>query len=223
VVYDPALDGIGFSIYNRDGSRAEISGNGMAGLGALLFYQGAFSSRIRIHTAVGPRSVQLVERQSERRFRLQVEIGTPDFSPRPHFPFLKPGMTVYRWKEWVLHPVAVGNPHAVIILDEYPGAGALDALGDEISRLDIFPDGVNVEFVRDIRDNRCRIHFFERGAGRTPLSSTGSAAVFAVLDRGKKITGPLTLTGLKPPVCIFRKKSIYIENTTEILYKCKRP
>lgn len=223
VVYEPTDQGAGFTVYNRDGSPAEISGNGMAGLGALLFYQGMFQNRVRIQTEVGPRRVVLKERLDDRRFRLQVEVGIPDFSPRTHFPFLAPGSTSFTWKQWRLYPVAVGNPHVVILLDRFPGVTEANTLGEEISGLNLFPRGVNVEFVWDIRNHRCRAHFHERGAGQTAFSATGSAAVFAVLQREKGITGLLTLTGLEPPVSIYRKNAIYIENTTEILYKCRQP
>ena len=47
----------------------------------------------------------------------------------------------------------------------------------------MFPKRVNVEFVEPTADGHCRVFFYERGVGPTLASSTGSAAVFAVLRR----------------------------------------
>ena len=171
-----------FRIFNRDGSEAELSGNGMAGLAAVLFQRRLGVSPLTLHAAIGSRQVELLGRDGAV-FQLAVEIGRPDFANREFFPFLKqatgPGMIA----GMEFHPVSVGNPHAVVICREMPEVEQLAAMGKEIEGHAMFPKRVNVEFVRPVGPGSCQVFFYERGVGPTLASSTGSAAVFAVLRR----------------------------------------
>ena len=171
-----------FAIFNRDGSEAELSGNGMAGLAAVLFQRRLGVSPLALHAAIGSRQVELLGRDGAV-FQLAVEIGIPDFANREFFPFLRetigPGMI----DGMEFHPVSVGNPHAVVICREMPDDEHLAALGKKIEGHPMFPKRVNVEFVHPCGPEACRVYFYERGVGPTLASSTGSAAVFAVLRR----------------------------------------
>lgn len=171
-----------FRIFNRDGSEAELSGNGMAGLAAVLFQRRLGVSPLALHAAIGSRQVELLGWDGAI-FQLAVEIGRPDFANREFFPFLKqatgPGMIA----GLEFHPVSVGNPHAVVICREMPDRARLAALGKEIEGHAMFPKRVNVEFVHPGGPDTCQVFFYERGVGPTLASSTGSAAVFAVLRR----------------------------------------
>ncbi len=77
---------INFEIFNRDGGEAELSGNGMAGLAAVLFQRRLAPSPLVLHAAIGTRRVELLDRRGPV-FQLNVEIGRPDFSQPPIFPF----------------------------------------------------------------------------------------------------------------------------------------
>jgi len=76
--------------------------------------------------------------------------------------------------------VDVGNPHAVVVLDDVAAAGPL-IQAPSISPPDAFPDGVNVEFVTRIGPRSFQMRVFERGAGETPSCGTGICAAAAVL------------------------------------------
>ena len=71
-------------------------------------------------------------------------------------------------------PVSTGNPHFVIFVDEFPNDWQL--LASEIQRSSRFRQGVNVEFVKVEGKHDLRARFFERGAGETRSSGTGSCA-----------------------------------------------
>ncbi|HEX7501881.1 MAG TPA: diaminopimelate epimerase, partial [Acidobacteriota bacterium] len=182
VFYKPLKKNVRFQIFNRDGGEAELSGNGMAGLSAVLFQRRLAVSPLTLHAAVGSRQVELLGREGAV-FQLAVEIGLPDFANREFFPFLKetPGSCKIAGLEF--HAVSVGNPHAVVICREMPPGEQLAALGKKIEGHPMFPKRVNVEFVRLGGDQSCRVYFYERGVGPTQASLTGSAAVFAVLRR----------------------------------------
>ena len=78
--------GTEFRIFNRDGGEAELSGNGMAGLAAVLLQRRLTASPLTLHAAVGSRRVELLGRDGAV-FQLNVEIGRPDFADRGFFPF----------------------------------------------------------------------------------------------------------------------------------------
>jgi diaminopimelate epimerase len=209
--------GVDFNIFNRDGSEAELSGNGMAGLTALLFYleeAGPDARRVVLHTKVGQRTHRLLQRQGQR-FLLDIEIGAADFGAAAFFPFLEPGTLSYTFGGLTFYPVSVGNPHAVVLLDEDMDDETLARMGRKLEQADIFPRHTNVDFV--IRtEEHFRVFFYERGVGPTLASSTGSAAVFAVLRKIGEISDSLTLpSGTK----ISGKSTISIESSVEIVYK----
>jgi diaminopimelate epimerase len=194
VFYRPQAQGARFAIHNRDGGAAELSGNGMAGLAAVLLQRRLARSPLNLQAAIGRRRVTLTRRQGPL-FLLDVEIGVPDFAARGFFPFLREpqgrrplggpgqGQDSYRAAGVEFHPVSVGNPHAVVVYRQMPAAATLAALGKKLESHPLFPKRVNVEFVCFTSAQDCRVYFYERGVGPTQASSTGSAAVFAVLRR----------------------------------------
>ncbi len=209
----------GFEIFNRDGTEAELSGNGMAGLSALLNYLEKSGDTIKLQTRTGPKTHQILEKNSNR-FKLKIEIGVPDFQNRTFFPFLEAGTNGYSHNGTAFYPVSVGNPHVVVLFDEAPEDDALELLGKNLESADIFPQKTNVEFVSGITDNRCRVYYYERGVGKTLSSSTGSAAVFAVLQKLGRINTSLVIDASGEQIKICGNRSVYIENSTKIVYKC---
>lgn len=232
-----------FEIFNRDGSEAELSGNGMAGLAALLFYLNKSNRKIThnlhnqviLNTKVGIKRITYLYHE-DNRYRLKVEIGEPDFHNKTFFPFLekeenKPG---FDYQGITFYPVSLGNPHAVVVLEETAPGKELARLGMLLEKAEIFPSGTNVELVVPTGTGRLnyetgehfRIFFYERGVGPTQSSSTGSAAVFAVLQKLRLINQSLTIPiDSQCPGCpgeainVFGKQTVYIENSTEIVYK----
>jgi diaminopimelate epimerase len=215
-----------FEIFNRDGSQAELSGNGMAGLSALLFYLHKFENRVVLHTKVGTRRHELVERK-ENTFRLKIEIGEADFSRKDFFPFLQEDRVCYEHQGIMFHPVSVGNPHVVVIPEKEKSGREMISIGKMLENADIFPRKTNVEFVLksppDLSPGSSganyRVFYYERGVGPTQSSATGSAAVFAVLQKLGEVQNRLTIGTPSEGLNVFGKKQIFIENFTKIVYK----
>ena len=182
VYYSVGKGKVGFRIFNRDGGEAELSGNGMAGLAAVLFQRRLAVSPLVLQAGVGCRRVVLLER-SGPVFSLDVEIGNPDFVARSFFPFLDGRQGAYDAAGVEFHPVSVGNPHAVVLCRKLPAVARMASLGRALEGHPLFPKRVNVEFVQALDQENCRVYFYERGVGPTQASSTGSAAVFAVMRR----------------------------------------
>jgi len=207
-----------FEIFNQDGSEAELSGNGMAGLSALLFYLNKFKDQVTLNTRVGQKTHQLIQRK-KNNFKLKIEIGEPDFYNTVFFPFLTKKKIEYTYKTIRFYPVSLGNPHAVVLLDRKLPDERLNKMGELLESANIFPQKTNVELVVFKNEENCQPFYFERGVGRTLSSSTGSAAVFAVLQKLKFIQSQLLVDTPEGKIKIYGKRSVYIENFTKIVYK----
>ena len=205
-----------FEIFNRDGGAAELSGNGMAGLAAVLFQRRLASSPLILHAAIGRRQVDLLARRGPV-FQLMVEIGRPDFSDRRFFPFLQDKQDRYAADGLEFYPVAVGNPHAVVICLDALTPERLESLGKKLESHPLFPKRVNVEFVYCRDAENCRVFFYERGVGPTLASSTGSAAVFAVLRHLGKLGDHLAIDCGAEKIRVSWKQGIFIHNFTRLV------
>jgi len=217
---------VDFEIFNKNGTEAELSGNGMAGCSALLFYLNHFKQNIILNTKVGKRSITLLTKH-KNQFRLEVEIGEPDFENKTFFPFLKKNKLDYIYDKIKFYPVSVGNPHIVVILKDNLLEKKLITISKKLENAAIFPQKTNIEFILipDIKrfdfekDEDFKVFFYERGVGKTIFSSTGSCAVFSVLNQLKLIHNKLTINTSFNKIKIYYKKNIYIENITKIVYK----
>jgi diaminopimelate epimerase len=186
-------------IFNADGSRAEMSGNGTRCLAAYLAHCGKIQSpMIRIRTVSGIRVFALKGREN-RTYTFENSMGIPEIRPDKipvrhgsacealiDFP-LDLGSEALR-----VTVCSMGNPHCSTFwpdVDEAP----VQTLGPELERHALFPNRTNVEFIQ-VRDRHClRVRFWERGVGATMSSGTGSsaAAVAAILNR--LVESPVTV------------------------------
>jgi len=222
IIYSRKKNKTSFSIYNRDGSRAELSGNGMSGLGALLFLNDEKVDELTLETDVGIRTIKKVRREGNI-FRLNVEIGKPDFWNMRFFPFLEKDRLEYEACGVKFFPVSMGNPHVVILIKKNTNIFDYSQKGKELENASIFPERTNIEFVLvdNIKDGNCLAdpQFFERGVGTTSTSSTGSAAIFAVLRRLGLVKDKLLIKTSGSNLLLSGKDSVFIENNTKIVYK----
>ena len=217
-----------FQIHNRDGGEAELSGNGLAGLAAVLFQRRLASSPLIIHTAIGKRRVELLARRGPV-FQLNVEIGRPDFSNHNFFPFLKDKQDNYVIDGLEFYPVSVGNPHGVFLCRDRPDRKQLAALWKKLEIHPMFPWRINVEFVffsaaehpingtAALSPASCQVFFYERGVGPTLASSTGSAAVFAILRRLGKVHDRLVINCGPEKINVSWNRGIFIHNFTRLV------
>ncbi len=204
----PEADGgpFGFRIVNADGSEAGMSGNGLRSLAAMLCSDFSEAGRtfapgdvLAFRTGAGPRRITLRERRGGA-FLFLLEMGRPSFSAadipmRPDLAGTAEGRAVFLGPApggWAppgcpgvtVTALSVGNPNAVVRLDTFDGL-PLDTVGPWIENHPAFPERINVEFVRVTERHRLEARFWERGAGPTRASGTGSAsAAAAALEMG---------------------------------------
>src|SRR5882762_790922 len=155
-------------LINADGSPAEFSGNGTRCVAAHWFSgikADQKMDRVLIRTDAGLKISNLI-RRVDPEFEFETEMG-PATVESPLSLRLKDGPV-----QGI--PVSTGNPHYVIFVDNFPPSWQQQ--GAEISAHAHFPQGVNVELVKVISEKTIEIRIYERGAGATQSSGTGSCA-----------------------------------------------
>ena len=161
-------------LVNSDGSLAEISGNGTRCVAAYVCAMQE-KDRISILTGAGIKICALTSRR-DCEYEFETEMGKAGVQPELALKLLAGEVRGI--------PVSMGNPHYVIFVPEF--ARNWQAQAAEIQKLAQFPQGVNVEFVVVDSKFDLRVHFFERGAGETRSSGTGScAAAAAAISAGR--------------------------------------
>jgi diaminopimelate epimerase len=197
-------------LFNADGSEAEISGNGTRCVAALLVNVGRAVDQVTIQTGAGPKHLRLLQREG-RRFTFEMNMGLPVFEAaeiRASIP-LKAGPQ----EVTILN---VGNPQCAVFVDSFPGNW--ETLGAEIEGHARFPRRTNVSLVRVIDRHTIEARFYERGAGVTLSSGTGStgAAVSAILR--KVAESPVTIhTAAGESLQLRWDDAVYLTGPAEII------
>jgi diaminopimelate epimerase len=169
-------------LINADGSFAELSGNGTRCVAAHLVACGG-AEELLIATDAGSRRCELTER-SGNRFDFLTGMGVPVVDAPLE---IELGEVHYRGV-----PVSMGNPHFVIFVEEFPANWQKDSQLIQ-ARADLFPAGINVEWVRLDNAAEIAIRIYERGAGETHSSGTGSSASAAAAIATRYCSAKLTV------------------------------
>lgn len=194
-------------LFNSDGSEAEISGNGTRCAAAFLIRQGHNDPMIRIRTAAGTKTLRLLERDGNR-FRFEMNMGAPEVIDEKFMLPLPPGL-----REVML--LWVGNPQCAMAVESFDFDWR--ALGAEIERHPHFPNRTNVSFWRARDEHTLEVLFWERGAGETMSSGTGSTGAFAAAIRRSAIQSPATVITPAGPLQLRWDGEIYLEGPAEIV------
>ncbi|MER5783502.1 diaminopimelate epimerase [Streptomyces mobaraensis] len=162
---------------NSDGSVAEMCGNGVRVFARYLQRAGFVEAGdLAVATRAGVR-------------RAHIAKDGPDGEPGPvtvsmgraALPDGEVTVTVGD-RSWPARNVNMGNPHAVLFVEDLAHAGKLDD-APAVSPADAYPDGVNVEFVVDRGPRHVALRVHERGSGETRSCGTGACAVMVATAR----------------------------------------
>ena len=162
-------------LFNPDGGEVEMSGNGTRCAAAFLIDSGVEKSDITILTGAGLKKLNVLEVDG-LKFSFEMNMGCPKWSAEDLHHTLAVGS-----EQFDCTILNVGNPQCAVFVSDF----SLDwrAAGAAIERHPYFPNRTNVSFVRKADGHTIDVRFFERGAGETMSSGTGStgAAAAAVL------------------------------------------
>lgn len=188
-----------YRIFNADGTEVSQCGNGARCFASFVQARKlSFKQRLRVETASG-----IITLSTDRYGWVQVDMGKPKFEPA-QIPFTPQAITKignsYRLNvngtPIELYIVNMGNPHAVIKVDDVL-ATDVDKLGQAIESHPAFPERVNVGFLQIANQRHIRLRVYERGVGETQACGTGACAAVVVgiregwLDEGANIRAQL--------------------------------
>ncbi len=175
-------------LFNSDGSEPELSGNGTRCAAALLASAHEGKTEFRIRTGAGVKHLRLISR-TDGEFEFEMDMG------RIRVVSLH---TTVQGRDAVL--VDAGNPQCAIPVNNFDFDWR--AAGAAIERDPAFPNRTNVSFVRRAGEHTIDVRFWERGAGETNSSGTGSTgAAVAAVARGL-VQSPITVqTPAGPLAC----------------------
>lgn len=158
-------------LFNSDGSEPELSGNGTRCAAALLALARPDAREFHIRTGAGIKELRLISR-GERDFEFEMNMGP--------IRVLEPAAIVQGYDAVIVN---AGNPQCVFPVSDFNfDWRAVGAAAEKDPR---FPNRTNVSFVRKVDRHSIEARFWERGAGETNSSGTGSAgAAAAAIARG---------------------------------------
>ena len=168
-----------YRIFNADGGEVEQCGNGARCFARFVHDQGLCDkTALRVATRAG-----VLELRQEADGQVTVDMGVPEFEPA-RIPFTAAARaTTYRLDtelgEVSFGAVALGNPHAVLQVDD-PDQAPVATLGPLLESHPDFPRRVNVGFLGVVDRGHVRLRVFERGVGETQACGSGACAAVVV-------------------------------------------
>ena len=168
-----------YRIFNSDGTEVSQCGNGARCVAVYLKNKGIVEkNNIKAETKSSQLILTIDDNDS-----VTVNMGVPKFDP-VNIPLdvdkksenysLKLGK-----EEIVFGAISIGNPHAVIIVDDVDLA-SVKTIGDFLQKNGMFPEGVNVGFVQILDRKNIKLRVYERGVGETLACGSGACAAVAV-------------------------------------------
>jgi diaminopimelate epimerase len=162
----PDVD-IAMDLYNSDGSRAEMSGNGIRCFAqAVASARNMPSGQLAVGTAAGIRVVEIESSPDPDTLLVAVDMGAAKAGP-PVDPELAGVLPRHATAD-------LGNPHLVVLTDGVPRGDALVERGRAAEAH--FAEGINVEFIEPRGRDHLDLTVWERGAGVTEACGTGACA-----------------------------------------------
>ena len=209
ILYEPASDGASMRLFNADGSRSEVSGNGVRGLAALLLRDDARQDvSIAIHSEGGLKHLVRTGRDGSRQ-TFRAAMGLP--ADLREVDVTAAGEAVR------LAVMTFGNPQCVA-LGPLPDEARFERLGPALERHAIFPERSNVEFAHVEAPGRVRILIWERGVGPTMSSGTGScASLIAAASFGGAVRDAEVIAPGGSQRVEWREDSVYLTGWAEVL------
>lgn len=203
-------------MYNADGSRAEMCGNGIRCVGKYV-YDNGLTDRITLSVISAGKTKYLDLSVEDGKVKsVTVNMGEPEFTPS-EIPVISDQAIVLdepitvNGQEYRMTCVSMGNPHAVVFMDDVSGL-EIEKVGPYFENHERFPKRINTEFVKIIDRNHVEMRVWERGTGETLACGTGCCAtVAACIVNGRTnhkvavrvLGGEIVIDWVKKENCIY--------------------
>lgn len=174
-------------MYNADGSQGKMCGNGIRCVAKFVYDKGLTDKeQISVETLSGIKYLDLTVEDGKVSW-VRVDMGEPELTAK-RVPVLADTEQVIDEpiqtdREYRMTCVSMGNPHAVIFVDDVDGL-EIESVGPQFECHKRFPDRINTEFIRVIDEHTLQMRVWERGSGETLACGTGAcaSAVAAILN-----------------------------------------
>lgn len=178
------------AMYNADGSRSEMCGNGVRCVGKYVYDNGiAKKETITVETLAGIKTLKFeIDEVTDTVTAVTVNMGEPIFEPEK-IPVLytenpvKAVPIAVDGQEYEITCISMGNPHAVTFVENVASLN-LEEIGPKFENHEKFPRRVNTEFIELVDREHMKMRVWERGSGETLACGTGAcaSAVAAILN-----------------------------------------
>lgn len=214
-------------MYNADGSRGEMCGNGIRCVAKFVYDKGLTDqTQIRVETLGGIKTLDLTV-EDGKVVLVKVDMGAPEFLAEKipvvaetkevvEQPFTVAG------KEYSVTCVSMGNPHCVTILEEDVRGLNLSEIGPAFENHERFPRRINTEFINVIDEQTLRMRVWERGSGETLACGTGACAAAVAAMRAGRTKDAVTVKLLGGDLQIQwdrEKNTVYMTGPAEIAFE----
>lgn len=168
-------------MYNADGSRGEMCGNGIRCVAKYVYDYGLTDkTQISVETLGGIKYLDLTVEDGKVSL-VKVDMGKPELEADLILIISEREQVIDEpievdGKEYHMTGVSMGNPHAVIYVDDVKGLD-LEKIGPKFENHERFPKRINTEFVHCIDRQTVEMRVWERGSGETLACGTGACAV----------------------------------------------
>ena len=202
-------------MFNADGTRSEMCGNGIRCVAKFVYDKGLTQEKhISIVSAGKVKYLDLTVNDNNLVETVKVNMGSPILVPE-QIPAVFEGENVIdrpilvQGKEYRVTCVSMGNPHAVVFVDNTDTLD-LEKIGPDFEHHEVFPNRTNTEFVQVIDRNHVKMRVWERGTGETLACGTGccATAVACVLNGCTDAEVEVEVLGGKIQICWDRENNL---------------
>ena len=185
VIFINASDQADFEMemWNADGTRGEMCGNGIRCVAKYVYDKGLTDKTELSIISGGQVKYLKLEVQDGKMLTAKVNMGKPVFAPA-EIPVVMPEGAenaidtplMVNGETYHMTCVSMGNPHAVIFLDDVSGL-EIEKLGPLFEHHERFPKRINTEFVKVLDRKHVQMRVWERGSGETGSCATAAACI----------------------------------------------
>ena len=216
-------------IFNKDGSEAEMCGNGIRVLGKYLFEKSITTKdTLKIETLAGIKEISLII-ENKNVVNVRVNMGIPYFEANRIPAYLPKEEIMKSFHEvsieldsivYKFNLVSIGNPHTVCFVDDLSKID-VNKVGAFVENYKYFPNKTNVEFVQIIDRNNLKVQVWERGVGRTISCGTGACAATVCAIKNNFVNNIVTvqLDGGRLHISYDEKNGVELTGGAEFCYE----
>lgn len=226
LIYPSEVADFEMRMYNADGSRGEMCGNGIRCVAKYVYDYGLTDkTSISVETLGGIKYLDLTV-EDGKVVLVKVDMGSPVLAAK-EIPIVSEQEQVINeilevnGQEYRMTGVSMGNPHTVIFVDDVQGLD-LEKIGPDFENHPRFPKRINTEFVRVIDSKTVEMRVWERGSGETLACGTGACAtaVACVLNGKTEDEVTVKLLGGDLQICWDREADkVYMTGPATVVFE----